>query len=243
MDKEKMIELYLKGYEDGLTEAWRSAKSMVSRYDGWELKSRMKGKISTLYQDVSSKRYKIELDPSVFLPEEDYAEVPGDTLELPEIKKGEMYLFLERKPKDSFNFFFKSIPEAEKGLCITSERIENIIDKYGEYDVVSYCNLAKSNSQRNKSYETISFASLSRLGTVIGEFFKDNPGSILLFQGMDRMIHYNDFSKLQKFVDFIRDKASDNNGYIIVTIPPNILEEKKFNRFRNLFDGEYVIDD
>ncbi len=237
MKKDKMIELYLKGYEDGLKEAWKRAKSMVSHYDGWELKSRMEGKIGTLYQDVRSKRYELEDDFSLFVEEESPNVIT--TPDLPDIRKGEMYLFLERRPEVSFDIFFKYVSEIERGLCITSEKIKKITEKYGKHDGVSYYNLGKSKSQGRLDYETIYYGSLNKLGTVIGEYFKENPGSIMLFHGMDRMIHYVEFTKLQKFVDFIREKANGNNGIIIVTLPPDILEEKKFNQFRNSFDGEY----
>ncbi|MFO8109523.1 MAG: DUF835 domain-containing protein [Thermoplasmata archaeon] len=237
MDKEKMIELYLKGYEEGLKEGWRGAKSMVSRYDGWELKSRMEGKLGTLYQDVRSKRYKLLDDPCILEPEEVERTPAPETLDIPEITEGNMYLFIETRPESSLNTFFEYVSDTCKGLCITDESIESIVNRYGENDNVVYCTLGKSYG--SSDHESVNYGNLNKLGTVVGKFFKFNEDAVILFDGIDRVIHYVDFAQLQKFMDFVREKANDNKGIVLVSLPSGIMEKKQFNQFRNTFHEEF----
>lgn len=238
MDKEKLIEAYMKGYEEGLKRGWKGAKSMLSRYDGWELKSRMEGKIGTLYQDVRTRRYEIEGEP--FFMDWEEQEGPSDRTPsgVPELRWGNMYLFMERKPEISLDIFFQHVSEECKGLCVTHERISAIVDARGEDENVVYCYLGKGgrSSYRSVEYETVSLGNLNKLASVVGEFFKENKGSLMFLSGMNRMMPYVEFEKIQKFTDFVKSKANEHGGCVIVSLPPDILEGYQLQQIKNSFD-------
>jgi len=243
MDKAKLVELYLKGYEEGLKEAWKSAKSMVSHYEGWELKSRMEGKIGTLYQDVRSKRYDLMRDTSLLIEEEPEEIERGETSV--EISPGGMYLIIEKKPNRSFDKFFQIVSGDVPGLLITKDPIETVVDDHGLRDAVTYVHLGKRTRRGSRgelSYPDISYGSLSKISSYFGEHFKNNQSSIALLHGVDRMLSYTDFEKVQKFMDFIREKAVSSKGTVIVSIPPDIMGKKQFNRFCGSFTEVFTED-
>ena len=64
----------------------------------------------------------------------------------------------------------------------------------------------------------------------INEFYKDNPGGIIMFEGLDYLVTQNndDFNKILKFVQKVKDITERTDSYIIFPVDPETFEGKEY---------------
>ncbi len=241
MDQEKKIELYLRGYEEGQKEAWSKIKHMVSRYDGWELKSRIESRLGTLYQDVKSKKVDLKEDPSPLFFEEPETESEKVTSDLEvDLYNGEGLLLIEENPDDSINKFSTLISEERNGLFISRDSPDKIIKRFEFGSDVSFIWLSKSSrkdfSEFDYEIKTVSPSNLQKLSSLIGTFLKSNEEGVIFMSGIQSIINYTSFNKLQRFIGWTMDNVSEKNGFLICSIPESSIKEKRLGILKAEFD-------
>lgn len=241
MDQEKKIELYLRGYEEGQKEAWSKIKHMVSRYQGWELKSRIESRLGTLYQDVKSKKVDLKEDPSPLY-------IEGTELETKEIdsdikvdlSSGESLLIIEDKPDGSIKKFLSLLSEKRDGLFISRDSPDKITKMFDFSSDVGFIWLSKSSRKDFSDLEyhikTVSPSNLQKLSSHIGNFLKSSDEGVIFISGVPSIINYTDFNKLQKFIGWTLDNVSEKNGYLICSIPKSSIKDKRLGILKTEFD-------
>lgn len=241
MDQEKKIELYLRGYEEGQKEAWSKIKHMVSRFEGWELKSRIESHIGTLYQDVKSKKVDLRDDPSPLLfeePELDTQKIDND-IEV-DLSNGESLLIIEDDPIQSIKKFLTLVSDKRNGLFISRDSPEKIIKRFEFGSNISFIWLSKSSrkdfSELEYHIKTVSPSNLQKLSSHIGNFLKSSDEGVIFISGVPSIINYTDFNKLQKFIGWTLDNVSEKNGYLICSIPKSSIKEKRLGILKTEFD-------
>lgn len=241
MDQEKKIELYLRGYEEGQKEAWSKIKHMVSRFEGWELKSRIESHIGTLYQDVKSKKVDLRDDPSPLLfeePELDTQKIDND-IEV-DLSNGESLLIIEDDPIQSIKKFLTLVSDKRNGLFISRDSPEKIIKRFEFGSNTSFIWLSKSSrkdfSELEYHIKTVSPSNLQKLSSHIGNFLKSSDEGVIFISGVPSIINYTDFNKLQKFIGWTLDNVSEKNGYLICSIPKSSIKEKRLGILKTEFD-------
>ncbi|MFO7792696.1 MAG: DUF835 domain-containing protein [Candidatus Saliniplasma sp.] len=244
MEQEERIKLYLKGYEEGQKEAWSKIKHMISRYEGWELKSRIESRLGTLYQDVKSKRFDLKEDPSqLFFDEEEKTETvddTGDTKEQRELASGEGLLVIEEDSKNSIQKFLELISEDQNGLLISRDAPDKLMKRFEFRSNVGFIWLSKSSRKdfSNFDYEidTVSPSNLQKLSACIGNFLKNTEQGVVFISGIPSIINYIDFKKVQNFIGWVRDTVSKRDGYFICSIPENSMKKKRLSILKAEFD-------
>ncbi|MGM0406248.1 MAG: DUF835 domain-containing protein [Thermoplasmatota archaeon] len=241
MDQEKKIELYLRGYEEGQKEAWSKIKHMVSRYDGWELKSRIESRLGTLYQDVKAKKVDLREDPSPLFfeePEKEREKVIDD-LDV-DLNNGEGLLVIEENLGDSIEKFKKLISEERKGLFISRDSPDKILRRFDFGSNVSFIWLSKSSKKDFSDFDyeisTVSPSNLQKLSSFIGTFLKSNDEGVIFISGIQSIINFTSFSKLQRFIGWTMDNVSEKNGFLICSIPDSSIKEKRLGILKAEFD-------
>ncbi|MFO7992155.1 MAG: DUF835 domain-containing protein [Thermoplasmata archaeon] len=241
MDKKKKEELYLKGYEEGLKEAWSTIKSIVSRYDGWELKSRVNGKIGTLYQDISSKRVELQDDPSILVVEDDGGE--EETRGRPSIEGASTILIVEKKLDEGLSVFKELLKDGDAGICISREYPQKYQGVYGLKDMdVHYVVLSKNENDSYRGDDTEwqvnNPANLSDLSTIIGNFMKDNNGGVILLTGVQYILVYNDFKLIHKLINFVKEKINQYGGKFILSVSRSSFNDSELGILETEFEKQ-----
>lgn len=244
MDKKKKEELYLKGYEEGLKEAWSTIKRIVSRYEGWELKSRVNGKLGTLYQDISSKRVELKDDPDMLVLEGDMDESKDHVEE----RKGSFedastILVVEKKLEEGLSIFRELMEDGDPGLCISREYPQKYQGGFGLKDKdVHYVILAKNQNDSYRgegtNWDVNNPGNLTDLSTSIGNFMKHNNGGVILLKGLQYMMVYNDFVMIKKFLNFVREKINEYHGKFILSISKSSLNQDEMDYLKAEFDEQ-----
>ncbi len=243
MDQEERMKLYLKGYEEGQKEAWSKIKNMVSRYEGWELKSRIESRLGTLYQDVKSKRFDLKEDPSQLFFEQEEKPQKGSTEIETELTNGEGLLMIEEDSDGSIQEFITLSSKSQGGLFISRDSPDKLQKRFDFDDKVSIVWLSKSSkkdfSHLEHEIDIISPSNLQKLSACIGNFLKNSNGGAVFISGIPTMINYNDFRKVQNFIGWVRDTVTKRDGYLICSIPESSIKKKRLSILKAEFDLVY----
>jgi len=241
MKKEKKISLYLKGYEEGQEDAWSEIESLLSKYEGWELRSRIESKIGTLYQEVEAKRTELKENPGILSPKK----VPPDEPTPPEKEipwnKGDAYLFVENKPAESIKEVVDIVERGASALLILREDPEKIIEQFDmPIDDCRFIWLSRSKGSNDfeddLTVEKISPSDLSGLSNAIGSYLKSNQKGVVFLSGIPLMTNYNEENKVLRLLNFSRDKVTENEGCLVASISPDAFEEKFFEKIKGEFN-------
>lgn len=244
MKKEEKITLYLKGYEKGQEEAWSEIESLVSKYEGWELRSRIESKIGILYQEVESKKAELEENPEILSSDEEPTDEPTPPDREVPWNKGDAYLFVENKLDESMKKLVDVVERGASALLVLREDPEKVIEKF---DIpVTNCRfiwLSRSKGvnglEDDVSVEKISPSDLSGLSNAVGSYLKSNRKGVVFLSGIPLMTNYNDENKVLRLLNFSRDKVTENEGCLVASISPDAFEKKYFEKIKGEFNRTY----
>ncbi len=161
------------------------------------------------------------------------------------------FLIKEEEPKLAFELLAKMVKQGRKGLCILRTYPEEIMDRF-ELKGVSMIWLTKTetitpimtpaslalgigdtDTLPPLEYDRTSPTNLQDLsGKIIG-FMKSNNGGIVLLERVDFLISQNDFDRVLRFLQFIRDKSLDNNTAFLISINPKTINEIEYNLLKS----------
>jgi len=244
MKEEKKIALYLKGYEKGQEDAWSEIESLVSKYEGWELRSRIESKIGTLYQEVESKRTDLKDNPEILSPKKEPPDEPTPTEKEIPWNKGDAYLFVENKLGESIKEMVDIVERGASALLILREDPEKTIERFDM--PLKDCRFIWLSSSKGVNYseddlavEKISPSDLSGLSNAIGSYLKSNQKGVVFLSGIPLMTNYNEENKVLRLLNFSRDKVTENEGCLVASISPDALEEQFFEKIKGEFNRTF----
>lgn len=156
----------------------------------------------------------------------------------PQLKLGYSYLIEEERPNHSLRIFAKHISETDfSGLCITRMLPEHVKQGY---------NMKKASIVwlTETSVESISTIppKPEQLFTMIRNMVGKTKKSIILFDGVEYLISYNNFNLVLHFIQSLRDYLITNNSILILSINPFALEEKELKLIEKEMDYIEVVD-
>ncbi|MBS3781627.1 MAG: DUF835 domain-containing protein [Candidatus Thermoplasmatota archaeon] len=245
MKKEEKIELYLKGYKEGQKDAWSEIESLISKYEGWELRSRVESMIGTRNREVDSKRTEIKENPDILSldKEEEPKKKVSSEKDIP-WNKGDAYLFVENKLDESIEELTGVLERGASALLVLRENPEKTVDRF---DIpVENCRFiwlsrskVISDSESEIDIEKISPSDLSGLSNAIGSYLKTNRKGVVFLSGIPLMTNYNEENKVLRLLNFSRDKVTENQGCLVASISPDAFEEKFFEKIKGEFNQTY----
>lgn len=247
MDKEDKIQIYLKGYKKGQKEAWSKIKNLVSKYDGWELRSRIESKIGTLNQEVEAKRRDVLENPDL-LRIGNSTSCPSDTDErkTDDIRlkwnKGDSYLFVEKNLGKSMEETVEVMRKGAKTIFIVRQSPDKLVNSFSipaeesKFIWLSRTNQGMDSQNEELDIERNSPSDLSGLSNKIGRFLKNNPESVVFLSGLSLMTNYNEENKVFKLVNFSKDKITENDSCLVTSLSGDALDEKFTEKIKSEFD-------
>ncbi len=139
------------------------------------------------------------------------------------LKNGTSYLVAGEKPNLAFGIFSNAIKGGASGLCVTRTYPDEVSE---EYDVGDTPILWLSRDSRRANI------SPTNLGAIILEaqrFLKKEEGkeTIVMLDGLEYLIVQNDFSKVIKFVQTLKDTISVGGSKLLIPFNLAALEESR----------------
>jgi len=124
---------------------------------------------------------------------------------------GNSYIMNENELDKSLAIFTKTLELGNSGLCITRTHPDKL-KKDLKFENITMKWLSKDTS--NYSIPPV----LGKLSHTITEFFRENPRSVLLLDGLEYLKTNNDFEIILKFTDHLKDLVYMYNNTLLLPI-------------------------
>ena len=157
----------------------------------------------------------------------------GKTIELEKHVKS-METAEDRRFKDPFEFFKSEVRE-NNGLCITRKNPEMIRERY-DLQGISVLWLTSEES----CDLCIHPKNIYGLKLDINGFFKENPESVVLLEGLEALIEQHSWDIVSKFIKDILNVSIYCSSRLIISVKPDQIEEKTLTELNHLISNPYI---
>jgi hypothetical protein len=227
MLKDSYTQGYLKGYEDGMNEAWSdviklTTKGLTSR----EIAIRAKAIMGTIYQKLDGKRIELSKHETVMPAQPQASEIKEHPVFATPVEGG-CYIIRESRPYKSLNIFSSVASRTQKGLCIARTEMSTIKNSVRGSNI-TFISLSRLDEAKN--HENCIPPDLSRVQSVIKEFMDSNKNGIILLEGIHYLINQTEFNRVLRFIQSIRDDVSAKKFSLIVPIDPEIMDTREYKQ-------------
>lgn len=145
-----------------------------------------------------------------------------DTWEGKHITPGTSYIIEEARPEKTYTLFVAAIHQGWYGLCFTRELPEKIRERY-DITTTPLIWLTEIDSKdpclRPQELEMISHT--------ITEFIDKSENSVVILDALEYLATYNDFTRVLRMIQHVRDVISTHKAVLLVSINPATLEERQ----------------
>ncbi len=244
------LEDYLKGYEEGLSDAWNEILRMVSRgHTSREIQLMVKSKLATIYQILAAKRSELTSRTpsfSVTSLKEQRRVVQHKTPPV-RLSRG-IYLVREESGEKSFQLFREMVNEECAGLCIVRTYPQILRDQH-KLENVRMVWLTQSEGFapgvsavgvgiEERTEERLPPTHLSQMSGIIKTFIKENPKAALLIEGLEYLITQNSFDKVLKFIQYVNEAVTEAGAVLIIPLDPSTLGEREYSLLKKEIRNE-----
>ena len=226
------IEGYLKGYEEGLTEAWNDVVRLTTKgLTGREISLRAKAVVSTIYQTLESKRAELGKSEPASLPQREapqekaFPQAAGERRYIT-LSEGGSYIVKEAKPEKSLKLFTGVLGRNVNGLCISRINPAELKNSLNSARVKIMW-LTKPDDRCN---DNCVLPDLSGMQMILREFMNRSPKGVIMLDGVNYLISHNGFSTVLKFIQSIRDDVARSKCTLIVPLEPGTMETKEYKQ-------------
>lgn len=237
MSEEKSrAEGYIKGYEDGLNEAWDELLALTTKgYTSREIQILAKARRSVVQEKVEQKRKGMMKEVEFSEPIE---EVPARAVPAPEavsapveleVRAGGLYILKDKRLEQPIAALKQQQASGLKILCILRTHPDNIRTKYGINGTMVWLTKTESCQTDNDLQGRTEFVSpteLPRLNSLIKSFLSENKGGAILLEGLEYLVTQNDFKSVLKFIQGVKDQVILTKGSFLIPFDPTVLDPK-----------------
>jgi hypothetical protein len=234
MGRDRLKEAYLRGFEEGLRQAWNDAIRLAARgYTGTEMGIIIKGKLNSVPQAVEALAKRLEVNQ--ILAEEPEVEQP-----LPLAKETGAYLVPETKAHQIFGIFSRLTREGARGLCITRLHPSVAINRFSLRATRFVWLTRMERGAPDGAPDEVEFVSptnLPLLASTIQEFLGANAGGVVLLEGLEYLVTQNDFRQVLRFVQTVNERVVLSNSYLLVSVNPNAMNPQDYELLGREING------
>jgi hypothetical protein len=147
---------------------------------------------------------------------------PAEILDSIPLEWCSSYILIEQKPSRSLRIFSDLVTEKFLGLCISPDERETIIKKFNILDTYVY-------QIKTDSGEYFVPPILSKISHLINDFLSNNVHGhgIIYLNGIDFLIQSNDFNRVLKFNNNIKESIVLNDSILIMSVKDSSIEESQ----------------
>ncbi len=226
---------YVKGYEDGLREAWDEFISLTNKgYTSREIQILAKSQRTTIVEKVDRRKKKMMAEIEFAGPIEEVparshasAATPAERPSSLNVQPGGMYLVREGGLDGAMGIMLNGA-STTKGLCILRTHPDAVAKRFKTDFKMIWLTKTESCSADGSSgkFEFVSPTDLPRLNTMIKSFLTENRGGIVLLEGMEYLVTQNDFKNVLKVLQVVRDQVILAKGVMLIPLDTAVLEER-----------------
>lgn len=234
MPLDSYTEGYLKGYEDGLTEAWNDVIRLTARgKTSKEIAINAKAVIGTIYRKIDMKKVelsKVERPTPITLPVEQRRPAEQPVFAKPD--EGVCYLVKEQRANKSLKIFASVASRTQCGLCISRSE-PKVVKNSVRSSNIKY--LWLTSSENNRSEPDIIPPDLTIIQSTIRDFIQSKRDGVILLDGINYLITQcdNEFGRVLRLVQSLRDEISKTKFSLLVPVNPEALNPRDLRQLES----------
>jgi hypothetical protein len=234
-EKRERARGYLEGYETGLKEAWEESMGLCTGgYQPREIRILAKSKMVNIQSKLDALREEMEATLGESL--EDQLPEEREVIRS-QVVKGGTYL-VEGEIGRAFELMRSLLEGGYKGLCVTRTEPNRTAETLGEEtEVIWLTNTEVPDTSRGTmsevKFRTLSPTSTDMLTTIMIEFLREEGDKVALLGGIDFLMTYNDFPKLLRLIQNMKDRTAFSESIMLVSYDPELLEERNLKRLHS----------
>jgi len=229
MGDDELRKAFLKGYEEGLKNAWREIGLLTTRgYSSTELSVMAKSKMAVLYRDVESMAARLE---------EEEPPTVGPSVPQRDIGGRGAYLVREPKAERIFDLYTELLAAGARGLCITRIHPDDLRSRYKLADS-GFVWLSSTPGKKGKGMAVVPPTGLVDIASAIAEFSSQGGNAAVLLEGVEYMIGQNGFASFLRFLQKVNEKIVLNNSYLLISANPAAMKEQEYKLLAREMVGE-----
>lgn len=211
---------YIKGYEEGLNQAWDDLIGLTTRgFSSREIQVMAKSKRLSVGQIIKDKKRAIRDETGVDLFDKVSARRTA-----PALAPGRAYVVEGAGIDRAIGVFGQLTADGGRGLCI-SRRFP------GDYQAAigtgtSAYWLTRQEGGESSAYPCISPSDMGKIISVARSFMKETEGGVVLLEGTEYLIVQNDLNSVLKFLQSLVDLAITSRCILLLAIYPAAVDEK-----------------
>jgi len=149
------------------------------------------------------------------------------------IDTGRMYLICSERPDKAFKMAQDLIFCGHDLLCISRYHPDIIKEMWHdlEFESIWLC-------ERPGEF-SIPPTQLSRIADSVVSFIRRRKSPIILFDGIEYLSLFNDFHRLQMFVEELNDLAMESRAILLIPIDPRSFDSSSMARLRRFAEVVY----
>lgn len=227
-DEAEFSKGYIKGYREGLYDAWEELSKLAARgYSPTELQIMMRSSKPTLERMVSDKLAQIEkaLGRKLFVEEVERTK-PVSGIEL---TPGTSILLREERPERGPAIIRALLSSGAKLLSISRMHPEQLKNRFGFAGNMIWLTKSEYLAETESDVEFVSPNSLPVLAEAIQQFLDKNPGGVVFLEGLEYMVSQNDPKSVLRFIQLINEQVLLRKGYLVLSANPIALDQRDFS--------------
>ena len=231
MGDDELRKAFLRGFEEGLTAAWREVGLLTTRgYSSTELSVMAKSKMAVLYRDVEAMDARLSEE-----------EVPDLSAGAPEPKGGlggrGAYLVREPKAGRIFDLYRDLVAAGARGLCVTRIHPDDLRSRHGVTES-GFIWLSSTPGKKTKGMAVAAPTALVDIASAIAEFSGQGGDAVVLLEGVEYMIGQNGFASFLRFLQKVNEKVTLNDSYLLISANPAAMKEQEYKLLAREMVGE-----
>lgn len=158
----------------------------------------------------------------------------GMKLSMINLKKGQMHLILEDKPRLAAAIFMRYVRKSQEAICISRFSPEILKRDYGVSGVKTLWLTS------NVGIDHISPTSLGNLTSMLVNYIHATKEPVILFHGIEYLTIHNEFTMVIRMISYIDDIVMKENAILILSADPNAFTKKEFSLIKH--EAHVIID-
>ena len=152
----------------------------------------------------------------------------------PVLRGGTSYLFTEKGVTKAYESLKRLLLDGKRGLVISRNHPSRVQQTYGLECSIMW--IAKS-THPTGGVVSLEPTRLMKIHSTISDFIKENPGAVVLLDGIEYLITENGFGPVMKTIQLTNEEIAMSGSFLLVPIDPRTLESQQMGYLEREFSS------
>jgi hypothetical protein len=219
---------YVKGYEQGLNQAWDELIGLTTRgFSPREIQVMAKSKRQSINTLVKELKLGIKDETGIDLTAKPAVKVSGN-----KVSPGNAYIIEGSSVTRSLTVLNELTSDGTKGMCILRSFPGNFQDALNESITSYWLTKHESGGRDDGLFPMFSPSEMAKIITEAKKFMSEGPGRVVLLEGVEYLMVQNDLNGVLKFLQSLVDQTVLTKSVLLLAVYPAAMEDRVLSNLK-----------